>query len=89
VVDPEGSGGQRWLGQLCPEALPKQAGSGRSERRSAFDKRSVRQTQVPTPDEPAFRSPVRLARGEGRRLCQSLPALGKRAGQPATDDATV
>jgi hypothetical protein len=33
VVDPEGSGGQRWRGQLYPEALPKQAGSGRSERR--------------------------------------------------------
>jgi hypothetical protein len=43
VVDPEGSGGQRWRSQLCFEALPKQAGSKRSERRSAFDKRSVRQ----------------------------------------------
>lgn len=56
-------------GQLCLEALPKQAGSRRSEKAECFDKRSVRQALVPTPGEPVFRSPE----GSPKRGQAALP----------------
>jgi hypothetical protein len=56
VVDPEGSGGQALVEASCVSGhcRSRRVRDGPRER-NALDKRGVRQAQVPTPGEPAFR----------------------------------